>query len=148
MNGLPRLAFIFDNAGVDEWLVLGVVVFILFGPRRLPEIARTIGRTLARIRQAADEFREQMTHLEEEVSSSSLAAPSAGAPGTGQQQLGASGQVTGARPQASGDNGQAPGDETHSPGASSQAPGANGPTENKPTPGSPTEQQHPPPTDY
>ena len=75
MNGLPRLAFIFDNAGVDEWLVLGVVVFILFGPRRLPEIARTIGRTLARIRQAADEFREQMTRLEEEVSPSSPPPP-------------------------------------------------------------------------
>lgn len=65
MSGLACLAFIFGNAGFDEWALLGVIAFILFGPKRLPEIARTIGRTLARLRHAADEFRSQIEHLDE-----------------------------------------------------------------------------------
>jgi Tat protein translocase TatB subunit len=67
MHGCPRLAFIFDNAGVDEWLVIGAVAFIVFGPQRLPEIARTIGRVLARLRHAADDFKAQMSQFEREV---------------------------------------------------------------------------------
>jgi TatA/E family protein of Tat protein translocase len=55
----------FFGVGLDEWALLSVVVFLLFGPRRLPEIARTLGRTLAKIRRAADDFREQIERLDE-----------------------------------------------------------------------------------
>ncbi|MFZ4394846.1 MAG: twin-arginine translocase TatA/TatE family subunit [Kiritimatiellia bacterium] len=57
-------AFLFGT-GVDEWALLGVIVFLLFGPRRLPEIARTIGRTLEKLRRAADEIREQLAHMDD-----------------------------------------------------------------------------------
>lgn len=53
------------GAGLDEWALLGVIAFLLFGPKRLPEIARTIGRTLEKIRRAADDFRQQVEHLDD-----------------------------------------------------------------------------------
>ncbi|MEI6211377.1 MAG: twin-arginine translocase TatA/TatE family subunit [bacterium] len=64
MNALLAPAFLFGT-GVDEWALLGVIVFLLFGPRRLPEIARSIGRTVAKFRLAADEFREQLAHMDD-----------------------------------------------------------------------------------
>ena len=64
MNVVPGPAFLF-GAGLDEWTLLGAIAFLLFGPKRLPEIARTIGRTLEKLRRAADEFLEQIAHLDE-----------------------------------------------------------------------------------
>ena len=63
MNGLPSPAFLF-GAGLDEWALLAAICFLLFGPRRLPEIARTIGRTLEKFRRAAADFREQIERLD------------------------------------------------------------------------------------
>jgi len=65
MHGLACLALIFSDAGIDEWALLGTIAFILFGPKRLPEIARTLGRMLARLRHAADSFRDQIEHLDQ-----------------------------------------------------------------------------------
>ena len=65
MDSIPSLAFLLDNAGLDEWAFLGAIVFLLFGPKRLPEIARTIGRTLGKIRRAADDFRGQIAQLDD-----------------------------------------------------------------------------------
>lgn len=80
MCPLPRLAFIFDSAGLDEWAFLGAILFLLFGPKRLPEIARTIGRTLEKLRRAAEDFRGQLARLDESAPSSKLQAQPPSAP--------------------------------------------------------------------
>ena len=36
--------------GFQELLVIGVIALLVFGPDRLPEVARTAGRTLAKLR--------------------------------------------------------------------------------------------------
>ncbi|MDQ4064535.1 MAG: twin-arginine translocase TatA/TatE family subunit [Actinomycetota bacterium] len=43
--------------GPLELLTLAAVALIVFGPHRLPEIARTIGRTLSELRRQANEIR-------------------------------------------------------------------------------------------
>ncbi|HEX5708563.1 MAG TPA: twin-arginine translocase TatA/TatE family subunit [Pyrinomonadaceae bacterium] len=43
--------------GTTEMLVIAVVALIVFGPRRLPEIGRTIGKHLAEFRRASEDFR-------------------------------------------------------------------------------------------
>lgn len=45
--------------GPLEILVVAVIALIVFGPQRLPEIARSIGRTLADLRRTAGEFRAE-----------------------------------------------------------------------------------------
>jgi len=62
----PTIAFIPGSLGPAEVLVLFVVILVLFGPRRLPEVARMIGKTLDRLRRASMEFRDQIMHLEDE----------------------------------------------------------------------------------
>ena len=59
--------------GFQELLVIGVVALLVFGPERLPEIARTAGRGLARLRSETqrnvDEFRRlaEVEELEREL---------------------------------------------------------------------------------
>ncbi|MDD4101743.1 MAG: twin-arginine translocase TatA/TatE family subunit [Kiritimatiellae bacterium] len=62
----PSVAFLTGSVGTGEWIVLFVVVLIVVGPKRLPEIARKIGRTMEMFRRAADEFKEQLMSIDQE----------------------------------------------------------------------------------
>ncbi len=45
---------------LEELLVLAVLAFILFGPQKLPEYAETLGRFIAKIRQASNEITREV----------------------------------------------------------------------------------------
>ncbi len=63
------LLFISGAPGSGELLVLFVLVLLLFGPRKLPEIARTIGRVLDDLRRASQDFKNQVMSIESSESS-------------------------------------------------------------------------------
>jgi TatA/E family protein of Tat protein translocase len=48
---------IFESIGAPELLVIVVVALIIFGPRKLPELSRSLGRSLAEFRRQSDEFK-------------------------------------------------------------------------------------------
>lgn len=50
--------FIFESIGTSELIVVGIVALIFLGPRRLPEIAKKIGKITAEFRGTANEFKE------------------------------------------------------------------------------------------
>jgi Tat protein translocase TatB subunit len=64
MGCTPTLSFL-PSVGSGEWLVILAVVLIVVGPRRLPEVARKMGRTLEGLRRAADDFRRQIERMDE-----------------------------------------------------------------------------------
>jgi TatA/E family protein of Tat protein translocase len=47
---------VFD-IGLQEMLVIGVIALLVFGPSRLPELGRMVGRAMREFRRASDEFR-------------------------------------------------------------------------------------------
>ncbi|MEC7844756.1 MAG: Sec-independent protein translocase protein TatB [Actinomycetota bacterium] len=49
------------NIGGGEVLVILVVALIFLGPSKLPEIARTLGKTTQTIRRVSDSFRSELT---------------------------------------------------------------------------------------
>jgi TatA/E family protein of Tat protein translocase len=51
------LLLILDSLGTSELLVILAVALIFFGPRKLPQISRQIGKSLAEFRKASDEFK-------------------------------------------------------------------------------------------
>ena len=58
----------FGPLGGFELLVLAAIGLLVFGPRRLPEIGRTVGKAMLEFRRAATELRtsiEREVHLEE-----------------------------------------------------------------------------------
>ncbi|MGH2768569.1 MAG: Sec-independent protein translocase subunit TatA/TatB [Candidatus Methylomirabilales bacterium] len=48
------------NFGSGELLLVAVFALLVFGPRRLPEIARSIGRALRELRRATGELSEEL----------------------------------------------------------------------------------------
>ena len=55
------------SIGAPELLVIIVLALIIFGPRRLPEIGRTVGRSMREFRRAASELRAEIENdLDEE----------------------------------------------------------------------------------
>ncbi len=48
------------NLGMWDSLILMVMALVVFGPRRLPEIGRQIGRLMYEIRKASNDFKFQM----------------------------------------------------------------------------------------
>jgi sec-independent protein translocase protein TatB len=49
--------FILDSLGGTELLVILGAALIFFGPRRLPQLSRQIGKGLAEFRRASDDFK-------------------------------------------------------------------------------------------
>ena len=52
------------NIGIPELLVIFVVALIVFGPRRLPELGKQLGKGLSEFKRASNELRNT---LEEEI---------------------------------------------------------------------------------
>ena len=44
--------------GLQEMLVILVVVLIFFGPKRLPDLAKSLGKGIAEFKKASDEVRK------------------------------------------------------------------------------------------
>lgn len=54
---MPTVLLVFEFLGTTELLVIAVVALIIFGPRKLPEIGRTVGKSLAEFKRASDDFK-------------------------------------------------------------------------------------------
>ena len=48
------------NLGMWDSLILMVMALVVFGPRRLPEIGRQIGKLMYEVRKASNDFKFQM----------------------------------------------------------------------------------------
>ena len=52
------------SIGMPEMLVILVIALIIFGPRKLPELEKSLGRSLAEFKRASNDLRNT---LEEEI---------------------------------------------------------------------------------
>ena len=48
------------DIGLQELLLILVIALLVFGPKRLPELGRAVGRALREFRRASDEFRSTL----------------------------------------------------------------------------------------
>lgn len=49
--------FILESIGTSELILIGIIALIFLGPRKLPQIAKTIGKTMADFRNTTNEFK-------------------------------------------------------------------------------------------
>ncbi|PYT11930.1 MAG: hypothetical protein DMG59_25000 [Acidobacteria bacterium] len=63
----------FGTLGVQEMIVIFIVALVLFGPKKLPELGRTIGKAITEFRRASSDlkatFEREMQSLERESES-------------------------------------------------------------------------------
>src|SRR5437763_402998 len=59
----------FGSLGIPELILIFIVALIVFGPRRLPEIGRTLGKALGEFKKATDDLKntiEREVRVEEQ----------------------------------------------------------------------------------
>jgi sec-independent protein translocase protein TatA len=54
----------FGSIGMPELIIILVIALIIFGPRKLPELGRSLGKSIGEFRRASNELRST---LEEEI---------------------------------------------------------------------------------
>jgi len=87
----------------SETIFLFFLALIIFGPKKLPEIARQVGKYMNEFRRASNEFKSQIeqeiAHLEVEDKKQTILPPSAPVPGTTSRNFSTSnGEVSYAQP--------------------------------------------------
>ena len=47
------------SLGMPEIMIILIIALIVFGPRKLPELGKTLGKSLAQFRRASEDFKRQ-----------------------------------------------------------------------------------------
>jgi TatA/E family protein of Tat protein translocase len=81
----------FGSIGMPELIIIFVIALIIFGPRKLPELGRSLGKSLAEFKRASNELKstleeeirldEQRANLEASKAAAAAAAPTPVLPG-------------------------------------------------------------------
>ena len=50
----------FGSIGMPELMIIFVIALIIFGPRKLPELGRSMGRSLSEFKRASNELRSTL----------------------------------------------------------------------------------------
>jgi Tat protein translocase TatB subunit len=61
--------------GMTELMVIFVIGLVVLGPKRLPELARSLGKSLAEFRRASNEMRREFMNVTEDANIVSPALP-------------------------------------------------------------------------
>lgn len=63
-SGVYNLGYMFGSVGVPELIIIFTIALIIFGPRKLPELGKSLGRSLAEFKRASNELKNT---LDEEI---------------------------------------------------------------------------------
>lgn len=58
----------FMNLGGQEMLVIFVIILLLFGAKKIPELARGLGKSMGEFKKARDEFEREIHSAADEAS--------------------------------------------------------------------------------
>lgn len=61
MIPMPASLLAFGMPAAPEWIFLAILALVLFGPKKLPELARGIGKALGELQKAKEDFRREIT---------------------------------------------------------------------------------------
>ena len=71
------------SIGMPELLIIFVIALVIFGPRKLPELGRSLGKSLGEFKRASNDLRntlEEEIHVEEQTRPEPPASTRAAAP--------------------------------------------------------------------
>ncbi|HEX8163641.1 MAG TPA: twin-arginine translocase TatA/TatE family subunit [Pyrinomonadaceae bacterium] len=77
---IPFLGFL-ESIGTTELLAILVVALIVFGPRKLPELARGLGRGMTEFKRASEDFQRTWEHAADGERAAGISPTAATLPG-------------------------------------------------------------------
>ena len=57
----------FMNLGGQEMIIIFLIVLLLFGAKKLPELARGVGKSMGEFKKAREDFEKEITRSEDDV---------------------------------------------------------------------------------
>jgi Tat protein translocase TatB subunit len=60
--------------GMPELLLILALALIVLGPKKLPELARALGKGMAEFRRATDDLKDELRQMEHEIEETSTGA--------------------------------------------------------------------------
>ena len=98
------------NIGPTELLVILLIALVVFGPKRLPEIGKTVGKSLREFRRATEDIKSELNlNLDEDGNDDSFTGtfPTSGTPSSTPTTI-SSGEADGSPADPAKTNGQVP----------------------------------------
>jgi sec-independent protein translocase protein TatA len=65
----------FGSIGMPELLLIFVVALLVFGPKKLPEIGKSIGKGLSEFKKASEDLKKTIEHEMDQIKTETPAAP-------------------------------------------------------------------------
>jgi sec-independent protein translocase protein TatA len=59
--------FALMNLGPQEVIIIFVVILLLFGAKKIPELARGLGKSMGEFKKAREDFEREITKAEDDV---------------------------------------------------------------------------------
>ncbi len=57
----------FMNLGPQEGILIFVLILLLFGAKKLPELARGLGKSMGEFKKARQEFEDEITRAQDDI---------------------------------------------------------------------------------
>ena len=57
-----NIFLLFFNISGGEIFIIVLAIYLILGPRKIPELARKLGKTINEFRRATDDIRREITH--------------------------------------------------------------------------------------
>ena len=71
----PEILLAFGPLGTPEMIIIAVLVLVLFGAKKLPTFARSIGKSMGEFKKARQEFEHEMTQAQIDAESPKVTPP-------------------------------------------------------------------------
>ena len=59
--------FLFGMPGGMEWIVIGLIVILLFGAKKIPDLARGLGRGIREFKDASKEITDEVKKADQKL---------------------------------------------------------------------------------
>ena len=61
--------------GTPEMIIIGILILVLFGAKKLPTFARSLGKSMGEFKKARTEFENELHNAQEEVERPKITPP-------------------------------------------------------------------------
>lgn len=75
MTTIPKILAVFGPLGTPELIIIAILILVLFGAKKLPTFARSLGKSMGEFKKAKDEFERELHQAQDEAERPKIQQP-------------------------------------------------------------------------